>query len=97
MNLSGATNPTSKVDIKGSGIGGEGLEDTVHVTAEVWLVWGDAGRRLSPPYASCTVTFPEDKAIDYIIFYLLVSLLLGQCYICTLNVPQSSWLRLDLG
>lgn len=43
MNLSGATNPTSKVDIKGLGIGGEGLEDTVHVTAEVWLVWGDAG------------------------------------------------------
>lgn len=43
MNLSGATNPTSKVEIKGSGIGGEGLEDTVHVTAEVWWVWGDAG------------------------------------------------------
>lgn len=42
MNISGATNPTSKVEIKGPGIGGEELEDTVHVAVEVWLVWGDA-------------------------------------------------------
>lgn len=89
MNLSGATNPTSTVEIKGLGIGSEGIEDTVHVTAKVWVLCGDAGN-CSLRRPSCTVSFPEDEAIDYVISYLLVSLLLGQCYICTLHDPQRS-------
>lgn len=67
MNLSGAASPTSTVEIKGLGIGGEGMEDIVHVTAKVWVLCGDAGNcPLRRP--SCTVSFPEDKAIDYTSF-----------------------------
>jgi hypothetical protein len=55
MNLSGATNPTFKVAIKGVGIGGEEMEDMeVYVTVKVWLVWADAGNH-PLPRPSCIV------------------------------------------
>ena len=41
-NLPGATNPTFEVETNGLEIVGERMEDTVHVTAKVWLVRADA-------------------------------------------------------